>query len=81
MINIIVCVVLLVIIILCGVLNRLRGTGVIKHFGTLNIINKKIEVKFVGNHLYGIYIALVLGITTMNVWLGLSVFVAYLVGE
>ena len=53
----------------------------IKHFGILNIANKKIEVKFVGNHLYGIYIALVLGITTMNMWLGLSVFVAYLVGE
>ena len=81
MIDIIVCVGLLVIIILCGILNRLRGTGVIKHFGTLNIINKKIEIKFVGNHLYGIYIALVLGITTMNMWLGLSVFVAYLVGE
>ena len=81
MIDIIVCVGLLLIIILCGVLNRLRGTGMIKHFGTLNIANKKIEVKFVGNHLYGIYIALVLGIITMNMWLGLSVFVAYLVGE
>ena len=81
MIDIIVCVGLLLIIILCGVLNRLRGTGMIKHFGTLNIANKKIEVNFVGNHLYGIYIALVLGIITMNMWLGLSVFVAYLVGE
>ena len=64
-----------------AILNRLRGTGVIKHFGTLNIMNRRIEVKFVGNHLYGIYIALVLGIITMNMWLGLSVFVAYLVGE
>ena len=60
MIDIIVCVGLLVIIILCGILNRLRGTGVIKHFGTLNIMNRRIELKFVGNHLYGIYIALVL---------------------
>lgn len=65
----------------CSVLNRLRGTGVIKHFGTLRILNKEIEVKFVGNHLYGLWIALVLGIATMNVWLGLAVFVAYLVGE
>ena len=42
----------------CGILNRLRGTGVIKHFGTLNIVNNKIEVKFVGNHLYGLHLAL-----------------------
>ena len=41
-----------------AVLNRLRGTVVIKHFGTLNIVNNKIEVKFVGNHLYGLYLAL-----------------------
>lgn len=61
--------------------NRIRGTGVIKHFGTLKMFNKEIRISFVGNHLYGIYIALVLGITTMNVWLGLSVFIAYLVGE
>ena len=65
----------------CGILNRLRGTGVIKHFGTINIVNKKIEVKFVGNHLYGLYLALVFGLLTMNVWLGLSVLVAYLIGE
>ena len=61
--------------------NRFRGTGVIKHFGTLKMFNKEIEIKFVGNHLYGLWIALVLGIATMNIWLGLSVFVAYLIGE
>ena len=61
--------------------NRFRGTGVIKHFGTLKMFNKELEVKFVGNHLYGLWIALVLGVATMNVWLGLSVLVAYLVGE
>ena len=61
--------------------NRLRGTGVIKHFGTLKMFNKEIEIKFVGNHLYGLWIALVLGVATMNAWLGLSVFVAYLIGE
>ena len=61
--------------------NRFRGTGVIKHFGTLKIMNKVVEIKFVGNHLYGLWIALVLGLATMNVWLGLAVFIAYLVGE
>ena len=61
--------------------NRFRGTGVIKHFGTLKIMNKAVEIKFVGNHLYGLWVALVLGVATMNAWLGLAVLVAYLVGE
>ena len=65
----------------CSILNRLRGTGVITHFGTLKVMNKEIEIKFVGNHLYGLWIALMLGIATMNAWLGISIFVAYLVGE
>ena len=64
-----------------AILNRLRGTGVIKHFGTLKMFNKEIKISFVGNHLYGLWIALVLGIATMNAWLGLAVLVAYLVGE
>ena len=64
-----------------AILNRLRGTGVIKHFGTLKMFNKEIEIKFVGNHRYGLWIALVLGVATMNAWLGLAVLVAYLVGE
>lgn len=65
----------------CSILNRLRGTGVIKYFGTLKVMNKEIEIKFVGNHLYGLWIALMLGIATMNAWLGISIFVAYLIGE
>ena len=65
----------------CSILNRLRGTGVIKHFGTIKIFSKEIRINFVGNHLYGLYIALVLGIATMNAWLGLSILVAYLIGE
>ena len=65
----------------CSILNRLRGTGVIKHFGTLKVMNKEIEIKFVGNHLYGLWIALVLGVATMNAWIGLAVLVAYLIGE
>ena len=54
----------------CGILNRLRGTGVIKHFGTLNLGEKKVEVKLVWNHIYGLYLALVLGLLAMNVWAG-----------
>lgn len=75
----------------CSVLNRLRGTGVIKHFGTLRVEEIKIwkliipkmevEVKLVWNHIYGLYLALVLGLLAMNVWAGLAVLVAYLVGE
>ena len=74
-----------------AVLNRLRGTGTIKHFGTLRIdeitlwklvIPKiEVEVKLVWNHIYGLYLALVFGLLTMNVWAGLAVLVAYLVGE
>ena len=63
------------------VLNRLRGTGLIKHFGTVSIWKKQIEIKFVGNHLYAIYLSLVFGLSSMNVWLGLSVLIAYLLGE
>lgn len=72
---------LLLLLPVAGVLNRLRGTGVIKHFGTLKVFSKEIEIKFVGNHLYGLFIAGVLGLATMNPWLGLAVLVAYLLGE
>lgn len=75
----------------CGVLNRLRGTGVIKHFGTLRVEEIKIwkltipkievEIKLVWNHVYGLYLALIIGLLAMNVWAGLAVLVAYLVGE
>lgn len=75
----------------CSVLNRLRGTGVIKHFGTLRVEEIKIwkliipkievEVKLVWNHIYGLYLALIIGLLSTNVWAGLAVLVAYLVGE
>ncbi|MFW9602466.1 MAG: hypothetical protein ACMV1B_09115 [Prevotella sp.] len=75
----------------CGILNRLRGTGVVKHFGTIRVDEIKIwkitvpkievEVKLVWNHVYGLYLALVFGLLAMNVWAGLAVLVAYLVGE
>lgn len=74
-----------------AILNRLRGTGVIKHFGTLRVEEIKIwkliipkievEVKLVWNHVYGLYLALIIGLLAMNVWAGLAVLVAYLVGE
>lgn len=74
-----------------AVLNRLRGTGVIKHFGTLKVDEMKIwkltipkiklEINLVWNHVYGLYLALVFGLLAMNVWAGLAVLVAYLVGE
>lgn len=75
----------------CGILNRLRGTGVIKHFGTLKVEEIKlwkltipkieVEVKLVWNHIYGLYLALIIGLLAMNVLAGLAVLVAYLVGE
>lgn len=75
----------------CGLLNRLRGTGVLKHFGTLRVDEMKIwkltlpkievEIKLVWNHVYGLYLALIVGLLAMNVWAGLAVLVAYLVGE
>ena len=78
-------------ILLEAVLNRLRGTGVLKHFGTLRVSEMKIwklaipkievEIKLVWNHIYGLYLALVFGLLAMNVWAGLAVLVAYLIGE
>lgn len=75
----------------CSVLNRLRGTGVIKHFGTLRVgeiklwkfVTPKVEVNvnLVWNHVYGMYLGLIVGLLTMNVYAGLAVLAAYLVGE
>ena len=75
----------------CVLLNRLRGTGVLKHFGTLRvkemkiwkltIPKKEVEVKLVWNHVYGLYLALVFGLLAMNLWVGLCVLIAYLIGE
>ena len=75
----------------CILLNRLRGTGVIKHFGTIKVDEIKlwkltipkieVEVKLVWNHVYALYLALIVGLLTMNAWAGLAVLIAYLVGE
>lgn len=61
----------------CGVLNRLRGTGTVHNFGSV----KGVDIKLVGNHLYGIWLALVLGLVGENIWLGVCVLIAYIVGE
>lgn len=64
-----------------AILNRLRGTGVIKHFGTLNVGNKKVEIKLVWNHIYALYLATLLGFFTASPLVGFAIFVAYLIGE
>lgn len=64
-----------------SVLNRLRGTGLIKHFGVLNIFSKSININLVWNHIYAMYIGLVVGLLTMNVYAGLLAFAVYIAGE
>lgn len=74
-----------------AILNRLRGTGLIKSFGTIrigemklwkiNIPEIKIEIKLVWNHVYGLYLALIVGLLSMNVYAGLLTLVAYFIGE
>ena len=68
-------------LLISSILNRLRGTGLIKHFGTLNVGSYKVEVKLVWNHVYGLYLALIVGLLSMNIYAGLLTLVAYLVGE
>lgn len=65
----------------CGVVNRLRGTGLIKHFGVLNIFSKAININLVWNHIYALYIGLVVGLLTMNVYAGLLALAVYIAGE
>lgn len=70
----------ILIVLLCLISNRLRGTGAIKHFGTLNVGDKKVDIKLNGNILYGLVVS---AIFTMvgSIWMGLAIFVAYLIGE
>lgn len=63
------------------IMNRLRGTGTIKYFTTVQISKYKVEIKFVGNHLYAIYLGLITGIISQSIGIGIVVFIAYLVGE
>ena len=59
-----------------AILNRLRGTGTIFSFGTI----KNTHVTFNGNHLYGVYLACIVGFLT-NIYGGLAVLVAYFIVE
>lgn len=62
-------------------LNRLRGTGLIKYFGVLSLFSKKIEIKLVWNHIYALYIGLIVGMLSMNVYSGLLAFGIYIASE
>lgn len=64
-----------------AILNRLRGTGMIKHFGTLHIGDKSVSVNLVWNHVYALYLALIVGYLTMNVYAGIATMIAYFIGE
>lgn len=71
----------LIVLICVAVFNRLRGTGVIKHFGTLKIKETNIEIKFVGNHLYGLFYAALFWFVSELWYVGLVAFICYLIGE
>ena len=74
-----------------AILNRLRGTGVIKHFGTIRVDEIKlwkftipkieVNVNLVWNHVYALYLALIVGYLTMNVYAGIATMIAYFIGE
>lgn len=74
-----------------AILNRLRGTGTLYHLGSFKFNNKLVNVTFNGNHLYGIWLALVssyfyIPVVMFNheVHTGIVfslVLIAYLVGE
>lgn len=68
-------------LVLTGVLNRLRGTGLIKHFGTLHISKYSVKISLVWNHIFALYYGLIFGIVSGLWYVGLAIFVAYLVGE
>ena len=67
--------------VLCAISNRLRGTGVLWFFTSIIVFSKKIDIKFVGTHLYALYLGLVVGLLTMDVYAGLLTVVAFMVGE
>lgn len=77
-------IVLFTMVLLMGILNRLRGTGLIKHFGIITlpyIYKTPIKISLVWNHIYGLYIGLVVGVLTLNIGWGILALVLYLIGE
>ena len=77
-------IVLLTMVLLMGILNRLRGTGLIKHFGIITlpyVYKTPIKINLVWNHIYGLYLGLVVGILTLNIGWGILALGLYILGE
>lgn len=73
-----------IMVITMGVLNRLRGTGLIKYFGTIilpYVYKTPIKISLVWNHIYGLYIGLVVGLFSLSIWYGIVAFILYIIGE
>lgn len=75
-----------IIILLSSIGNRLRGTGVLTHIATIRLPSIKyipslVNINLCGSHIYGLFIAIVLGVTFSNYLLGLLLFIAYIIGE
>lgn len=71
-------------VLLMGVLNRLRGTGLIKHFGIITlpyIYKEPIKINLVWNHIYGLYLGIIVGLLTMNIGWGILALGLYILGE
>lgn len=68
-------------LVLSGVLNRLRGTGLIKHFGVLHLGKYSIEIKLVWNHIYAIYFGSIFGYLASSVVISILIVIAYFIGE
>lgn len=80
----------MLIILIGGILNRLRGTGVLYSFCSIKIWkDKHIELKLVWNHIYGLYFALIVGYLNISInpgidnfiYASLATFILYLAGE
>lgn len=73
-----------IMILISGILNRLRGTGLIKHFGIITlpyVYKTPIKISLVWNHIYGLYIGIIVSVLTLNVGWGVLALVLYIVGE
>lgn len=73
-----------IMVITMGVLNRLRGTGLVKQLGTFTlpyIYKKPITVNLTGNILYAIYLGTIVGLLTMNIGWGILALGLYILGE
>jgi hypothetical protein len=77
-------IVLFTMVLLMGILNRLRGTGLIKHFGIITlpyVYKEPIKINLVWNHIYGLYLGLIVGLLTLNIGWGILALGLYILGE